>query len=318
MTESDSQKPFNPDPEETKEPLLGAAPGDSPTPEEGDPATGNEGEKKPKLKLKQILTTPGPHLTAKRAPRDPRLEKILPAIEIPHAVPIDPDPEDELPRGQEGLPGQKGTNLPQLNPNAPAGQPGAQSTDSQGQPTIPEAHSGETEGTTAEEPGPAGDGDQAPGEDVALVSAEEPGKSRRFGLLVSVILIAALLGGIQYFLDPLGLTEEPALATPVAKPQAKVDESSEDETPAKLAPVVLSMELENLSVETFMEQLRTRRVLPSENPRGIIVDSVFIPAGGILNPTLGITLEGVESSAEGALMVISDPAGNLFQIPLKP
>jgi hypothetical protein len=109
---------------------------------------------------------------------------------------------------------------------------------------------------------------------------------------LGVFCLAAMLA-IAYF-NPFGKDLAPIQPQqlPIVPQQA---ESTENEGPQAALP-----DFENLAadsgqqdLQTYLERLQGFRITPSSSPRGIFIESVFVPEGAVLDPRLGLTLTAV-------------------------
>ena len=150
----------------------------------------------PKLKLKQLLTPLSPHLNVESSEHEKSADEYRPKMEIPRAVPIDPEPElapHERPPAPDGSPlvpgemqlGPDGHPLPNPAMEPPVFPP---PNEQQG---IPE-ETGENEEEIEE-----------------LVSAPAPESGRFKKIALPVVGLLLVIAAVQYFLDPLGLSIDP-------------------------------------------------------------------------------------------------------------
>lgn len=129
--------------------------------------------------------------------------------------------------------------------------------------------------------------------------------------------VIVVLAAVHFIFDPLGLSiESIGLPQPVAV-QEQQDPIDNDDTPANLAPVTLTLELENISVESFLGQLEQQSIITSNRPRGAIIDSVFYSEGSTLNPMLGLVLDTVHISGKDSNIEIIDGSGNRYEFSAK-
>lgn len=261
------------------------------------PSSPEEPGERPKLKLKQILTPISPHLTAPRPEADPRLEKKVSIKPAPRAVPIEPEPEPEIPlESHDGAPGEEaGPPLP-LAPGDEQAPPGED----------PE----EQEAEDNESPEEA--------EGVEPVGADKKWTKRLVvWMAVPVLLVAAIAWLALVILKPPESEPHPGKTVTRQVLQNAANASSKGSANANVSPVELTLALEKQTVESYIEQLKKQEIIPSEKPRGIYINSVFIPEGHPLNPNLGLSLMQVELSPQGALIDLQDQANATYRIALQ-
>lgn len=290
MTDTSSQNPFDPV--------------EKPDHENSSPEESGLEAPQPKLTLKQLLKPLSPHLKVEQTEKDDRFKEFKPRMEIPRAVPIDPEPElapHERPPSPDGTPLDMLGTEPGL---------GGQSLPAHGI----EPHTGreltlqKNRVHESVEP-PEEEQENEEMEELVSTPAPKPGRFRKIALPVAAVLAA--VAAIQYFLDPLGLSIDPIKpAKPVVVEQAE-QVGAETEMPASMAPVALSLELDNITVESFLGLLEKQVIIASEQPRGAIIDSVFYPEGSKVNPELGLVL----SSVEKASIRIADSSGKEYKFP---
>lgn len=128
-------------------------------------------------------------------------------------------------------------------------------------------------------------------------------------LLLAIGLILILGAGLLLMvLNPFGekLTpieksaSEPQPAIPAAAP---IDEREAAPPPPPLEETLAKT---SASIQAFMETLQTRRLRPSDVPKGLFVDTVFVPEGATLNPDLGLILDSVEKRNEQTVLWFRD------------
>ena len=270
-------------------------------PDSGNDSIPDSGEDKAqqKLKLKQLLTPLSSHLKVEKSDRDDKFDEFRPRMEIPRAVPIDPEPElapHERPPSPDGAPlgpGQ-GHYGPDGLPIPPAGMGSIPGQQDQSMGITEESATEDTEDEMEE-----------------LVSApgEKPGLLRKIGLPLIALLI--VIGAIQYFFDPLGLSIEPISPTGPVVLSESAKAPVEEAMPASMAPVTLSLELDKVTVESFLELIGKQVILSSERPHGAIIDSVFYPEGSTINPGLGLFVSSVKDNS----ITIKDNNGREYEFP---
>jgi hypothetical protein len=134
---------------------------------------------------------------------------------------------------------------------------------------------------------------------------------------LGVFCLLALLG-IAYF-NPFG--EELAPIQPSRMPvAAQKDEPPDTGNPEESVTNVAALPTEAAQpdLQAYLDRMKTHRIIPSDNPRGIFIDSVFVPEGAVLDPRIGLTLSGVSSSGKGYAMHLTPPGGPSVSIPLNP
>ena len=289
MPEPDSAKPSNSGPDRDRDALLGEDPGDAATDE-----TGERAAEKPKLKLKPLITPLSPHLQAPHEKALKASSEDRPRMVIPHAVPIDPEPD----------------LAPHEKPPPEEIDGAGELADPEGGQTAPAETAPDGEATTP------GLDEAAPEDEMVELVAHE--RKRTNWLLVAGLPVVPLLAIgwlVNYLFDPLGLKEEPALPparTAVAKPQTPQREPIAE----NLAPVVLSLELEETSLETYLAQLQQQRVRITRNPRGVIIAGVFYQEGEAIHPGFGLFVQRVEGDQENGFVEIIGPEDQLYRVPV--
>jgi hypothetical protein len=264
----------------------------------------NKGDDTPqkKLKLKQLLAPLSSHLNVEHHEDGPEVEEYTPRMEIPRAVPMEPEPElapHERPPSPDGIP------LPESELGMdPSGNPVGES--GLNQPVLPQISNPENIHEEVQEP------EEETIEE--LVSAPQKKPSRIKKIALPVIGSLLILAGIHYFFDPLGIRIEPITheAPVILNEQKQITEQKE--MPASMASVNLSLELEQLSTESFLKQLEEHLIITSENPKGAIIDSVFYPEGSALNPMLGLVLHSAKGSGKESSVVIVDADGKEYEL----
>lgn len=263
MTEPNSENPSDP----------GQDP-NPPVPQEPqapDPPISKE-EAKEKLRLRPISG----HLKTPHSSTDNRPEEFKPRIEIPRAVPIDPDSGDILEGDQAIPPIQPVEQAP-----APA-QPASPSTDE-------------------EEPEPET-------ENLVVDDRKRPNLLLVVGL--PVILVVAILALVHYLFDPLGLKLEPIVPnTGIADSNGNQKASKPVQKVAEVA-VTPSVQIEEMPQQTFLETLRARKITINENPRGLFIDSVFFPVGSTLNAEYGFTIGAITIDKDESYFEITEAGGS--------
>jgi hypothetical protein len=291
MEEAHTPNPSEPDPDNKAKP---ADPSGPPYPPEA-------AEKRPKLKLKQILKPLSPHLTAPRPERDPRLEKKEVPKPSPQAVPVELEPEP-VPEPSSGIPVEEESEAPPqpVQPLPPEEQETA---------TEAEEEAGAEEEEAADkQAGPESGGRPA------------PKWSRRLLLWLGapVVLLAGIAWLLVYIFSPgepeLAAVSQEQLVAALERSKAKAEGTA---STADLSPVDLTLAIEGQTVDSYLEKLRRQEIIPSTQPRGIFVNSVFVPEGGILNPRLGLFLVQVEVSAYGSLIDLQDASHQSYRIALE-
>jgi hypothetical protein len=113
---------------------------------------------------------------------------------------------------------------------------------------------------------------------------------------------------LAIILNPFG--REPAPMPSVPPPATDADApASSLEAPATADPVAspaLPAEAPQ-SLREFLQALRQSRLVPSSSPRGLFVDTVFIPEGALVNPDLGISLASVQFGNDRVIVLFSRP-----------
>lgn len=256
-----------------------------------------------KLRLKKLLTPISPHLTAARPERDPRLEDLREQKEpeeAPRAVPVEPEPEPvKPPEAEEPKPLLGDEEVPQE--------------------TVKPEYEEPAEDVEAPEPEPEPEPLPRPDE-LEMVYGRKPDWRKRLVLWLGapVLILAAIVYLVTVLLDPFGQSPEsspPAGAGTAGMAGAPLRES----TPSSaISPLELSIVLENLNLAGYLDQLRRQELVPSETPRGLYVNSVFIPEGSLINPRLGLTLAYVEISPVGFLFDLQDAEGTPYRVAIEP
>ena len=263
------------------------------------------------MKLKQILTPISPHLKAPRPERDPRLAQRETPIPAPRAVPIEPEPEPD----PEALKAEREGTTPAA-PLPPESSAGPSPEQPESQPEQAEAPPGEETGDeSAEQPGEETTEEDTFYED--LPQKKTPNWSRR--LLIWLVLPVALVGAIAWLVLFI-LKPAPGETVTAVQPQAGTAVQRANPQPAAakadLGPVELTLALENQTLESYLQQFQQQEIVASTNPRGIFVNSVFIPEGSPVNPRFGLILVQVEPSPEGTLIDLVDADRQPYRIAL--
>jgi hypothetical protein len=261
MTEPNSENPSDSGSEIPPSPV---------PPKEPDDVPSSIKEAKDKLKLKPISR----HLKTSHLSTDNRPEEFKQRIEIPRAVPIDPESGDIL----EG-----DAANPEIQPTGQAPAPS--------QADSPPAEEAEPET-----------------ENLVVEDRKRPNLLLVVGL--PLILVVAILGLVHYVFDPLGLKLEPivqstGIPTSRGSQQATI-------TAQKVAEVALtpSVQIEKMPRDTFLETLRTRKITINENPRGLFIDSVFFPVGSTLNAEYGFTIGAITIDKDESYFEITEAGGS--------
>jgi hypothetical protein len=132
---------------------------------------------------------------------------------------------------------------------------------------------------------------------------------------LGVFGLIALLG-IAYF-NPFGKDLAPIQPSriPIVPGNAQADSSQIPEEPEpSLAGV--PQETTQPDLQAYLQRLQTHRLIPSDSPKGVFVDSVFVPEGAMLDPRTGLTLSAISESTDGAALILTQGDGPSISIPL--
>jgi hypothetical protein len=154
-------------------------------------------------------------------------------------------------------------------------------------------------------------------EEIGEESALSPAKR-----LALIIVPSAIICGIMVFLlktyDPFG-----GDLSPIAPPNLQLENLAKDEAPAeeagKMESTLEGSSLKNArtSLQDFLDALREQPLTASASPRGVFVDSVFIPEGAALNKQIGVVLSALLIQEDEALVVVTSPDGSKLTLPAK-
>jgi hypothetical protein len=263
MTEPNSENPSDSGSENFPPPPPQTEPDDVPS---------SVKEAKDKLKLKPISR----HLKNPHPSTDNRPEEFKPRIEIPRAVPIDPESGDIIEGGAAAAPIQPTQQAPAPSPPAP-----------------PPTDEPEAEPET---------------ENLVIQDRKRPNLLLVVGL--PLILIVAILGLVHYLFDPLGLKLEPIVPStgvPVARENQQAGAAKGKVSEIAVTP---SVEIEEMPSDAFLEMLGNRKITINENPRGLFIDSVFFPVGSTLNAEYGFTIGAITIAKDESYFEITDAGGS--------
>lgn len=240
-------------------------------PKEPDDVPSSLKEAKDKLKLKPISR----HLKTPHPSTDNRPEEFKQRIEIPRAVPIDPE-SGEILEGDAANPA--------IQPTGQAPAPG--------QAASPPPDEEEAEPET---------------ENLVIEDRKRPNLLLVAGL--PLILIVAILGLVHYLFDPLGLKLEPIV--PSTGISAAMGNQQAKTTNGKVSDIAVipSVQIEEMPSNAFLEMLNTRKITINENPRGLFIDSVFFPVGSTLNAEYGFTIGAITIDKDESYFEITDAGG---------
>lgn len=244
-------------------------------------------DERPKLKLKRVLPNASP-----------------PAKPPPVPVPGEP---------QEAPPGQ-----PALEQPAPQPQPAAAPQTRPPRRTLPKkSRKGWLTGVLLlaalaslgywawDRFGPAGEAEPAPEETVVDSEPAPAAPQTETGKPADPAEVAA---------EEPQVVREFVTAHPLAGPSSAPEPvlSSAANAPEPVRPAVP----EPTELERFLAQLREQKLIPSDNPRGIFINSIFYTVGAPLNPQLGLTVKAISVSPENASLVLEDGEGAEHAIPI--
>jgi len=139
-------------------------------------------------------------------------------------------------------------------------------------------------------------------------AGKKPGLKGLF-LMVGIAVILILGAGLLLLiLNPFGDELAPIVQLDTT-PSLQTTET-EQATPSQNsveAPAQAGLQVEvNTDTYQFLEILKSRPMRPSRAPRGLFIDSVFVPEGAVLNPELGLSLETVERGETQTIVWLRD------------
>jgi len=138
-------------------------------------------------------------------------------------------------------------------------------------------------------------------------------------ILIPAALLAIVLIILYQIFDPFGdelASIKPQFQPEITEPAADQEALPEPET--GLAVSEIPFEDENLSLQSFVSLFQKQRLVGSNSPRGLFVDSVFIPEGAPVNPELGIILSQISTDSIATVVTLQMPSGEILQFPVSP
>lgn len=133
---------------------------------------------------------------------------------------------------------------------------------------------------------------------------------------LSVFCLIALLG-IAYF-NPFGEDLAPIQPrdVPIVPREASSEDAPASDNPSQAATASAPDEIAQPDLQAYLDRLEAHRLIPSANPRGIFVDTVFIPEGAVLDPRIGLILSAVTESNDGTRVLLTSEDGSPVEITL--
>jgi hypothetical protein len=134
-------------------------------------------------------------------------------------------------------------------------------------------------------------------------------------LVPAAIICAAMILFIRTydpFGDGMGRIAPTNIPAELLKPHKDSAESSKKED-GGLAGT--SLEKPRTSLQGFLAALQEQPLTASINPRGVFIDSVFIPEGAALNQQIGVVFSSLIIENNKALIVVTSPDGKKLTLP---
>lgn len=156
-------------------------------------------------------------------------------------------------------------------------------------------------------------------EELENEEAEESSVSPGLRLALLVIPAAILIGVMVFLLktydpfdDNLSRIKPPEIPVEIlAKKNAPVMEVSTAEDGMEGG----IQQGARLSLQDFLGALQQQPLTATANPRGVFIDSVFIPEGAALNKQIGVVFSSLLIEDGEALVVITSPDGSKLSLP---
>lgn len=305
------QDPSTPNPSDPEQPDSGKTPEKpprkplklkpigKPEPDPKPEAESDLDKKRKALKLRRMVIKDveiNPHINPESEP--------VPEAQ-PFEEPEEAPPPDDLKTVMEAPPAEASTPPPPEMEGPPAESAAAPP------PTQPPPES--SPGTP-----PAQEAAPEPSEEVAKPEKKKVSRVRKLiaGLaFVAVFCLVAMLG-IAYF-NPFGPDLAPIQPSrlPVTPEVNQPVEAQAIQGPA-LDSGSLAAEDSQQALQRYLERLQSHRLAPSVSPRGIFVDSIFVPEGAVLDPRLGLTLSAVSIGDNGNTITLMPAEGSQISIPV--
>jgi hypothetical protein len=136
------------------------------------------------------------------------------------------------------------------------------------------------------------------------------------GIAFLGVLGILILLGIAFF-NPFGndLTPIQPNRIPIT---AQESGPAENESPGESVTNLTGVPTEpgQPDLKAYLARLKTHRVIASDNPKGVFIDSVFVPEGAVLDPRTGLTLSSLSTTSNGIVMLLTPSEGASVSIPL--
>jgi len=146
----------------------------------------------------------------------------------------------------------------------------------------------------------------------------QPRKPRR----LRTLLLAAVLGGgfglaATLALKALLTDGAPQPAAPADRPAGMAAAPQEPASGTASAPVPDVPAEPPTTAEAYLKVLRGQRLMLSGNPRGVFINAVFYPEGGMLHPQFGLAIGQIQLDGPVPMVEVLDAAGAIHLIPLQ-
>lgn len=184
-------------------------------------------------------------------------------------------------------------------------------------PLAPDPLNPEQTGTPSPETGPDDFDDADIDEEETVAEKKKLSPTTRLALIVvpALVLFAAMIFGIRTF-DPFG--EDLAPIAPAAVPDSllKKEPRPKEAIPRDDSGLAgTPLEVGRTSLQNFLNALQEQPLTASTSPRGVFVDSVFIPEGMPLDKQAGVIFSGLEIEGNQAYIVVTSPDGTKLTLP---
>jgi hypothetical protein len=256
-------------------------------------------ERRKNLKLRRIIIKDveiNPHINPDAEPV-PEAQPFEEPEEPPPPADLKAVMEAPRPDGAESMPPS-----PENNP-LPVEEPPPQEAAAEAETTEPVG----AEPATPEKSAPTGESEATKISPVRKVIA---------GMAFLGVLGILILLGIAFF-NPFGndLTPIQPNRIPLAVQKSGPAESeAPGESVTNLSGVPI--EASQPDLEAYLSRLRTHRLIASDNPKGVFIDSVFVPEGAVLDARTGLTLSSLSTTSNGIVMLLTPSEGPSVSIPL--
>lgn len=139
----------------------------------------------------------------------------------------------------------------------------------------------------------------------------------RLGIIVvPATIICAVMIFLLKTLDPFG-SDLGKIAPPEIPTELIAAEKAREPDLVKPEDTIEATSLGSTrtSLQDFLETLQLQPLAASASPRGVFIDSVFIPEGAALNKQMGVVFSALMIEDKQALVVVTSPDGSKLTLP---